>query len=470
MNSSDDLTASGQSPSATSKGIVLLTAIITYFFFGYTFSSVNIALPAIGREFNADAIMLGWIPTAATLSSAVLLIPVGKISDIIGIKKVFTYGMILYTLAAVAATLSISIPMLIVIRVIQGVSAAMVVGNTTALISVLFPVSDRGRALGITSAAVYTGVAVSPFLGGVLTEHFGWRSIFLLTIPAGLFITLLILWKIKGEWRGAKGEHLDLVGSTIFGVAVIALMYGFSVLPDKQGLVLIPVGILGFLGFLKWEERATSPILNIDIFKSNRIFIFSSISAFINYAATFAVVFLLSLYLQYVKGFSAETAGIIMMAQPIIQACLSPLAGRLSDKIEARVVSSIGMAICCLSLALLSFLTADTPIPLIIFALMLLGIGLAVFVTPNTNAGMSAVEPRIYGVASAILSTVRQVGQLFSMGITMIVLAIFMGRVAITPESYPAFVTTTRISFALFAVLCLVGVFTSLARGNIHAD
>ena len=332
MTSSNKPVSEEKTTPRVSKRIVLITATVTYFFFGYIFSSVNIALPAIDREFHADAILLSWISTITTLASCVLLIPSGKVSDIVGLKKMYAYGVILYTICGVLGALSVSIQMLIAIRLVQGISAAMVVGNAVALVSIVYPAGERGRALGITSAAVYTGTAVAPLLGGTLTDHFGWRSIFFITVPAGLIILWLIFWKIKGEWQGSKGERLDIIGSAIFGLAIIASMYGLSILPDRMGIVLIPVGILIFLGFLRWEARTTSPILNINIFRNNRVFVFTSLTSFMNYAATFGVIFLMSLYLQYIKGFNAETAGLIMVSEPALQAILSPLAGRLSDK------------------------------------------------------------------------------------------------------------------------------------------
>jgi EmrB/QacA subfamily drug resistance transporter len=450
------------------RGIVLFTNSLTLLFLTTIFSAVNIALPQISRDFNADVILLGWVNSAGFISSAVVLIPFGRISDIIGIKKMYGYGMILYTLTCALSAASTSVEMLIATRAIQGISIAMVVGNATAIIANVFQPGERGKALGITSAFVYVGLAVGPLLGGLLTEVWGWRSIFIFNIPIGLISIWLIFGKIKGEWRGGRGEKLDVVGSLIFSLGFITFMYGFSILNEILGIILTIAGILVLGVFLIWEKRVASPLIEIDLFRNNKPFIFSNIAALINYAATYATVYLLSLYLQDIKGLSPATAGLVLLAQPAIQACLSPLTGRLSDRVEPRVVSSIGMAVTCLGLIVFSFLTAGTPLILIIGILAVMGIGLALFVSPNTNAVMSSVDSRIYGVASAMVNTARQTGQMFSMGISMVVLAIIMGRVQITSESAADFVTSARVAFAVFAVLGIGAIMASLVRGKIR--
>jgi MFS family permease len=277
---------------------------------------------------------------------------------------------------------------------------------------------------------------------------------------------LLILWKIKGEWAEAKGEKFDFIGSMIYGIALIALMYGFSLLPEISGAVLTAVGILGLFAFIKWESRTKSPMLNIDIFRNNNIFVFSNMANLINYCATNAVVFLMSLYLQYIKALTPEQAGLILVAQPAMLVIFSPITGILSDRIEPRIVASSGMALTFIGLLVFSFLAETTSSVLIVAVLMIMGLGAALFITPNNNAIMGSVLPKYYAVASSTAATMRQVGQTLSLGITMIVMTIVIGRVAITPEHYPAFLTSTKIAFGIFAILCFGGIFFSLFRGK----
>jgi EmrB/QacA subfamily drug resistance transporter len=439
---------------------------MTLFFTSFLMSGVNIALPTIGQEFNADAIMIGWITTSATLVTAVLLLPLGRLADITGIKKMFAYGIALYTFSVAVSIFAISVEMLICCRIVTGIAGAMAVGNSFAIVSAAFPAGARGRALGILSAAVYIGMAVGPYLGGLLTEHFGWRSVFVMNVPCMLAVVILIFWKITGEWRGARGEKFDLSGSLLFGLAFMVLMYGLTILPTFLGFVLVSLGIIGLFGFWKLESRTPSPILDVKIFKNNRAFAFGNLAAMINYAATMAVIFLMSLYLQYIKGLSADLAGLVIMAKPVIQSCLSPVAGKLSDSVSPRKVASIGMAITCTGLVFLCFLNSATSLIYIIIVLSVMGVGLALFAPPNTNAIMGSVEPKYFGVASAMCSTSRQVGGMLSMAITMIILATFIGRAMITPQYYPSLLNGTRVAFIIFAGLSFFGIFASLARSK----
>ncbi len=322
--------------------------------------------------------------------------------------------------------------------------------------------------MGINVASVYTGLSLGPFLGGFLTQHLGWRSIFLANVPLGLIIIVLIFWKLKGEWAEAKGEKFDFAGSIIYSITLIAIMYGFSLLPAMSGAWLILMGALGIFSFVKWEMKVESPVLNINLFRNNTVFAFSNLAALINYSATFAVSFLLSLYLQYIKGLSPQNAGIILVSQPVVMAIFSPFAGRLSDRIEPRIVASTGMSLTVVALFLFTFLNDKTTLEFIVVSLILLGFGLALFSSPNTNAVMSSVENRFYGVASGTIGTMRLTGQMLSMGIAMLIFAIYIGRVQITPEYYSLFLSSAKTAFTVFAVLCFVGIFASLARGKVR--
>ena len=207
---------------------------------------------------------------------------------------------------------------------------------------------------------------------------------------------------------------------------------------------------------------------NVRALRGNVPFIYSNIAALINYSATFAVSFLLSLYLQYLKALSPQQAGFILVTQPAMMAVFSPMAGRLSDRIEPRRVVSAGMAMTAVGLTVFAFLTSATPMPLIVADLALIGLGFALFSSPNTNAIMASVERRFYGIAAAMQSTMRLVGQMLSMGFVMLVFAVVIGRVQITPEYFQPFLHATRIAFAASAALCFVGIYFSLARGKMH--
>jgi MFS family permease len=359
--------------------------------------------------------------------------------------------------------------MLISLRVVQGMGGALIFSTAVAILTSVFPARERGKALGINVAAVYLGLSLGPFLGGLLTQHLGWRSVFLVTVPLGVAVIVSIFWKLKGEWVGARGEKFDLTGSLVYAVAIVTLLYGLSLLPATSGIWVILVGVFATAGFLWWETRVKSPILDVRLFRTNTVFAFSNLAAFINYSATFAVTFILSLYLQYIKGLSAQEAGLVLVSMPAIQAMFSPITGRLSDRIEPRILASIGMGLTTIGLGFFIFLAQDTTLGFILTSLVILGFGFAFFSSPNTNAVMSSVDKKFYGVASATLSTMRQVGMTFSMGIAMLIIALYMGRVEIAPEYFSTFLISTRVAVTIFTVFCFLGIFASLARGKLKS-
>ncbi len=452
----------------SSRRAALLVTTVGAFITPFMGSSIAIGLPSIGDELHMDAILLGWVSTTYLLAAVMFLVPIGRIADIYGRKKIFTYGMLTYTIASALSATSTSAAMLISFRILQGIGGAMIFSTAVAILTSVFPPQDRGRVLGINVAAVYIGLSLGPFAGGLLTQYLGWRAIFWANVPLGLMVIALIFWKLKGEWAEARGEKFDVAGSIMYSLMLLAIMYGFTMLPDIIGVVLILAGAAGFVAFIRWETKVKSPVLDIGLFKNNTVFALSNVAALINYSATFAVGFLLSLYLQYVKGLSPQNAGLVLVAAPVVQAIFSPFAGRLSDKIEPRIVASAGMGLTVIGLIFFIFLGKATSLWFIIAGLMILGLGFALFSSPNTNAVMSSVDRKSYGVASATLSTMRQIGMTFSMGMVMLIFGIYIGRVQITPEYYAAFISSVNMVFIISAVLCFGGIFASLARGKVR--
>ncbi|VVB69282.1 Putative multidrug resistance protein MdtD [uncultured archaeon] len=455
---------------AKTKDCALIIATLTSFLPPFMVSSINIALPAIGAEFSMNAVLLGWIATSYLLSSAVFMVPLGKIADIYGMKRIFQIGLFIFTVSSLVAFFAPSASILIAARVLQGIGSAMIFGTGTAILVNVFPLRERGKVLGINAASVYLGLSLGPFLGGLLTSFFGWRSLFLINVPLGLIPLALALWKLEGEWAGASEERFDLVGSLIYSLMLIAVMYGFSLLPSPEGAALVLAGIGTLFLLIRWESRVACPVLDVTPFKSNRVYAFSNLAAMINYSATFAVTFLLSLYLQYIKGMPPDQAGLILVAQPLVMTVLSPYTGRLSDRVEPRVLATAGMALTFVGILTFVLLSQETSILSIVASLLILGLGLSLFTSPNTNAIMSSIEPRCYGVGSAMLGTMRLVGQVSSMGIAMLVFSVFMGRVQIVPEYYPQFLICVKVAFAIFSVLCVVGIFASMARGSLREN
>jgi len=446
----------------------LVTTTMAAFLTPFMSSSVNVALPRIGGEFRMNAIVLGWVATSYLVAAAIGLVPLGRLADMRGRKRVFTWGVVVFTLGSIASALSGSAQNLIAARVVQGLGGAMMFGTGTAILTSVYPPQMRGHALGINAAMVYLGLSLGPTLGGVMTQALGWRSIFWACVPLGVAVVVLVTWKLEGEWFGVRGERFDIIGTALYAVALFCLMYGFTLLPAFSGGVLVVVGLAGLVGFALLERRSSCPVLDISLFSANQVFALSYVAALVNYSATYAVSFLLSLYLQYARGLDAGATGLVLVAGPAVQAAVSPLAGRLSDKVEPRVVASVGMGFTVGGLVAFVFLGNWTPFVLIVAGQVLLGAGFGLFSSPNTSAIMGSVERRSYGIAAGTLATMRMVGQMFSMGIAMLLLALFVGRVQITPANYVGLLPAMRVAFVVFALLCLGGVFASLARGKLN--
>jgi EmrB/QacA subfamily drug resistance transporter len=464
------LTPLSSSPSypTTSRTVALIVTTMASFLTPFMGSAVNVALPALGREFSLHALSLNWVATSFLLAAAMSLVPLGRMADLYGRKRIFLWGIFLYTLSSLACSLVPDAVLLIVSRFLQGIGGAMIFSTATAILISVFPASERGRVLGINVAAVYIGLSAGPLIGGLLTQHLGWRSIFLFNAVLGLVVLFFTLWKLRDEWAEAQGERFDLAGSILYSLSLLLLMVGVSFLPAAAAIFSVVAGIAGIAAFLKWEQGNSSPLLNLSLFYRNRAFSCSNLAALIHYCATYAVSFLMSLYLQFIQGFSPQYAGAILLIQPVLQASFSPLIGRLSDRIEPRILASLGMALTVCGLSLLIFITQLSSLTYILLSLALLGLGFALFSSPNVNAIMSSVDRKFLGLASGTLATMRILGQMFSMGIAMLIFALFIGKVQLSPLYYPLFLKSMKVTFTILALLCGLGIFASLARGRMR--
>lgn len=448
------------------KKSALFVTTLSSFLTPFMTSSVTIALPSIASTFEMDAVLLSWVVTSYALTGAIFLVPFGKAADIYGRNKIFQYGIVLFTLPMLLLPFSISGPMLIILRLLQGFGSSMTYSTGFAILTSAFPAGERGKVMGINVAAVYSGLSLGPFLGGFLTQHFGWRSIFIASVPFCLVILYFAFWKLKGEWSEATEEKFDLIGSVIYSLALATMMYGFTLLPNKVGIGLTLIGASGILILIGWESKMENPVLELDLFRRNRIFAFSNLAALVHYSATFAVTFLLSLYLQYIKGLAPQSAGLVLICQPIVQAFFSPFAGRLSDRIQPRIVASTGMFFTAVGIFFLVFLEETTTLPYIVMSLIVMGFGFSLFSSPNANSVMGSVEKKSFGVASAILSTMRQSGQMLSIGMVTILFSLYIGRAQITPQYYGAFLKCSKTAFTISVILCFAGILASLSRGK----
>ena len=444
------------------KAVLLAVTMVSNFFNPLMGAAVNIALPKISGEFSLDAVSMSWVTMAFLLASAVFLVPLGKIADMLGRKKIFLYGNIFFMLATLMCAFSYSGYFLIFSRFLQGVGSAMMFSTSMAIITSAFPPQERGKVIGLNVAAVYVGLSAAPILGGLLTQTLGWRSLFYINAAVSLLIIFAIILKIKAEWIETINEKFDWQGTLIYMPSMATLMYGFSKLPATNAIVFTISGIAGLIAFVVVELKEPFPVLNMKLFFENKVFASSNLSAFINYAAVFAVSFVLSLYLQYVKHFSPREAGIVLITQPLLMALVTVFSGRLSDKINPRWLASSGMAISTVGLLMLAFIEKETSQSSIIAALAVLGFGFGLFSSPNTNMLMSSVDRNHYGVASATLSTMRSTGMMFSMAIASLSVHLFVGEQKISDTNIESFIHSSQVIFIIFTLLCIVGAFASL--------
>lgn len=448
------------------KNVLLATTMISSFFNPLMGAAVNIALPQIGTEFGMNAVGLSWVTMAFLLASAVFLVPLGKLGDMWGRKKMFLLGNVFLFLASFMCAVASSSSLLIFSRIIQGVGGAMIVTTSVAMVISAFPLAERGKVIGLNVSAVYVGLSAAPVLGGFLTQALGWRSLFIITGVVSLLIVFLVYFKIRTEWREDAKDKFDWKGSLVYMPSMTALMYGFSKLPTNSAIVYVVLGLLGLIAFVRIEMKSKFPVLNMQLFFHNKVFAGSNLSAFINYAATFAVSFLLSLYLQYAKHLSPQQAGLILITQPILMSAVSMFSGRLSDKMNPRILASTGMSISVIGLLMLAFVGQETSQTFLIVALAILGFGFGLFSSPNTNMIMSSVEKRFYGVASATVSTMRSTGMMFSMAMATLSLHLFVGDKQISDSNVHAFIQSSQLVYFIFSALCVLGVFLSLLRAK----
>ncbi|MCC7550008.1 MAG: MFS transporter, partial [Methanobacterium sp.] len=439
------MTVNSGEPSLSLKRVSLVLVAIGAFLIPFMGSSLSLALPLIQNDLFLNILMLGWIPTAFVLANAALVLPFGRLADIHGRKKIFTYGIIIYTLASLLAGFSTSGITLLFFSFLQGVGCALIFATGVALLISIFPLNRRGEVLGIYITAVYLGLFFGPLLGGFLAQNWGWRSIFFINVPLGLFALTLILTKFKGEWKSSEGEKFDLVGSLIYIFSLSVTMYGFSTLHDLLGKILFVTGLIGLVLFFIVEKKSSCPVIPLDIFK-NRVTSFSALSLLLINIATSAMWTLLSLYLQDLRGLDTLTTALIMAVQPLAVALLSPLVGRTVDKNDNRIINIIGALFCTIGLLNLALLDINTSLFLVLTGLLLVGVGMGLFSTPTTRNVLASLTDKFYGIGSASLSTLIYIGQTLSLGVLLFILTGYMGDVQIVPGNYHLFIEGLHVS------------------------
>jgi len=442
------------------KRIVLLACCIAGFVSPLLTSMVNLAIPTIGIEFGISAHDRGWLVMTFFLSSVAFLVPVSRIADLYGKKKLFVIGIVVVLVSSLMSAVSPSFSVLLLWRVVAGIGTAAISSTSISMIVQIYPRSQRGLPLALNTMCIYIGASMGPGLGGILTETFGWQSIFLSLVPFSVAALVAILF-FKSDFRTSEGEPFDLKGSVLYGIGIMALMYGIITLPDRLSPAFIAAGAVMMVAFFKFETKEQYPALKVSLFKG-KIFRRSSIAAFLNYGSSYAVIFTLSQYLQDVGGMSPGAAGLIILLQPAVQAVVTPFAGRMSDRMNPRYLTTAGMMMMCVGTALMITLTVNVDAEMFkVYAILLFtGLGYALFSTPNTNLIMGSVSPKSYSESSGVISVMRQVGMMSSVAVVVCMISIMMGTTTvIDPSTFDAFMTAVRYSFVVCFLLAAAGAF-----------
>ncbi|MDU9376718.1 Riboflavin transporter RibZ [Methanocorpusculaceae archaeon Sp1] len=449
------------------RRLILLAASIGAFLNPLIGSMIILAMPEIGTVFTVSARDLGWLSTIFILANAIFLVPASRLSDTVGYKRSYLIGAVIVALSCGLSVFAPSYPVLLLLRVIAACGTSFMMITSLAILSSVYPLHQRGAAFGINTAMVYIGASAGPILGGFLTGMFGWRAVFLVMVPLA-FAAALPMWKFfRDEIKIPSNSPFDIKGTILYAAAMLCLMYGLSTLPETLSFVLAGIGAVMMAVFIWYELKLPSPVLHVRLFFTNHRFARSSYAALLNYGCTYGSVFFVSLYLQSVGHLTATEAGLIVFFQPLIQAIMTPIAGKFSDRVDPRYLVTLGMLLSAVGVLLLSCLAVGTDLHFIAVTQVFIGLGSALFSAPNTNAIMSSVPPAEYSTASSIVAVMRQGGMILSMAVCMSTISIFVGGTdMLGPSMYPEFLQALKVSMFFCAGLAFVGVIFSWFRGN----
>jgi EmrB/QacA subfamily drug resistance transporter len=452
-------------------------------------SIVNVALPVMGPVLHLSFTAAVWVSAAFLLTTAVLLIPAGRLADQHGLVRFYLLGIAIFTVASLLCAVSMSGPWLIVSRIIQGGGAALMGVTSPAIVTSVFPPSERGRALGINVMAVYIGLTVGGPLGGFIVDTIGWRWIFLINLPIGIVVLVWGWFMLPRSARVKDAPRLDVGGSVLLGVFLVCLLVQLTFSPQwgwqsPLTIGLLAVAAVSFAAFLVVERRVSSPILDLDLVLKNRLFAAANTAALLNYMALYGVGLLTAIFLEVVMGQPAAITGLLLLSMPLLMAVLSPFSGRLSDRIGSRVLVTGGMVVIAAGMVLLALTPESAPLWRIAACLGVVGVGMAAFSAPNVSAIMGSVRRDQLSQASAFLGTMRTSGQALSVallgGIAASQLGALGGRLLFTHGDSGASAVAKKAvdgyaqgyGYAMFvgAALALVGAAVSLTRGAHEAQ
>jgi len=435
---------------------VLVTVGVGTFMSALDGSVVNTLLPVLARAFGASVAGIEWVTTVYLLVISGLLLSVGRAGDLYGHKRLYLGGFVLFVAGSALCGLAWSAHALIGLRVIQALGAAMLMATAPAILTRSFPASQRGRALGAQGTFTYLGLTAGPSLGGWLASAVGWRAVFYINVPVGA-VAIVLAWRVIARDHGAQGrERFDVIGAMLFTAGLVALLvalnqghaWGWTSPPT---LVLLAGAAVLLTAFVR-AERRSSPMLDLSLF-GDRQFSGATVSALLNYACVFAVLFVLPFLLIQGRGLDAAHAGLILTAQPIVMAIVAPISGTLSDRIGSRGPAVTGMVILAAGLAFLGSVVFRGSLTAIAAGLAVVGLGVGTFVSPNNNALMGAAPRNRQGIAAGVLATARNVGMVLGVGLAGAVFTTVAGRASPGADGLVAGVRASLFTAAGVAVL-----------------
>ncbi|MBV9495430.1 MAG: MFS transporter [Acidobacteria bacterium] len=392
-------------------------------------SVVNTVLPFLREQLNTDVATIEWVATIYLLVVSALLLGVGRAGDLYGQKRLYVLGFVVFVAGSALCGFSRNVGMLIGMRALQAIGAAMLFASGPAILTRAFPPERRGRALGALATFTYLGLTVGPALGGWLATAYGWRSVFYINVPIGL-IGIVMAWRsLPHDAVTNRSETFDLLGATLFTAGLVTLLvalnqghaWGWQT-PLTIGILVLAVVLLGT--FFNVERRRSQPMLDLSLF-DDRTFSASTFSALLNYICVYSVLFVLPFLLIQGRHVTVQHTGLILTAQPIVMAIVAPISGALSDRIGSRLLSASGMFVLFLGLLGLVWTANKTP-GMIAAALAVVGLGVGLFVSPNNSALMGAAPAHRQGIASGVLATARNLGMVLGVGISGAVLTTYL--------------------------------------------
>jgi EmrB/QacA subfamily drug resistance transporter len=464
------------------KWIVLSVTTIGALMAAIDSTIVILGLPDMMVKLHASLVEMIWVIMGYILVSTVFLLTFGRVADMLGRVRMYNLGFVVFTIGSALCGLSTTATQLVLFRLVQGSGAAMMVVNSVALITEAFPANQRGQALGINAITFAAGGVLGPVLGGLILTAADWRWIFFINVPIGIFGAAWGYIALHELSERKPGQRFDPLGVISFSVGLVALLgaltagisLGFTSAPI---LALFGLFLFMLVFFLWWENRAPNPVLDFSLFR-RRVYTFSVLAVMMQSLAVFAVNFLITFYLQGVRGFDPLTAALFLIPLPLMLSISAPFSGRLADRVGARLPATVGLLIQMVALILMVLvITPVTPYWELAAVLGLMGLGGGLFYAPNTSAAMNAAPRDRLGIASAVMATLRQVGMVTSFALALavaaasvpqdVMLQLFVGtNVQLGSAVMQAFVLGMHSAFIMSSILCIVAAGFSLVRGK----